>query len=325
MKKLFLFSISLILPLTTISCINTTSKERKEKKIRESLSSNLYIKEMLNVFSNNDINKKSIYVSQQENKSNSKINELRYAFVFYPPFIIDAINKNPDYKFLAKKSKDAIQKTLSQDWYWSLMNIDKFNFNFNPYGDRYKNFKKEEEWFENVKRTFGTLIMNIKNPRPEKLINIQYKENLKVAPFNVYSDKEIYYLVYDGNKAIKIWKYKENGEIKYQIVPDLLVFNNPSNEKSINIESLLENLESKIFEKRISHFEAQYKKNKEDAKAFGEEFNEEEFLKRYLDKFYMKFQEKFQYNGFLHEVLNEINKDYLKVYRFSMRSIYEKK
>ncbi|WP_045434347.1 aromatic motif membrane protein [Metamycoplasma canadense] len=332
MKKLFLANLPIaLLPLSAISCIKQENTKipsidfEKKEQTKTKLYQNQFIKDMLNIFSQNDNHIKGIYISEQENISFAKYNELKYAFVFDPIFIQKSVHDHGENSFLAQTSKEIIQKTLSKDWYWTLNNITKFKFIFNPYGDRYKTFPKEKEQFNEVRNQFGSLINIIKNPEPTNLIKIPIPDIKKIQSVNDYNNKESWYLIFDNNKALKIWKYIENHKIYFQILPDLLVFKNYN-----NIKEMLIDLEDRIFQKRKKYFEKRYENDKEDAKweaeDEGKEFDENKFLKQKNDKQYMEFQGIYKYNDDFVDSLNEINNESengLKIYRFSMRFINE--
>ncbi|AIA29551.1 lipoprotein [Mycoplasmopsis californica] len=325
MKKLFLNSFGLtLLPLTTISCTKTDSPEsiNTPQSKKQKLYQNEQVNKMLNIFTNSDINKRNIYISQQQNQSYAKYNELKYAFVYDPIFILKSVhNTGGEYNFLANTSKNVIKNTLSQDWYWTLDNIQKFYFIFNPYGDRYKTFEKEKKWFEQVKNNFGSLIAKINDPNPTSLIKIPFVDIEQTKKYNHYINKEIWYLIFDYNKALRIWKYEHNNSVFIQITTDLFVF-----EKNLNhneIKSKLQTIESNIHHKRVKEFAKKYEEEKLSAIEFEEEFNEEEFIKHYIDSSFMEFQGLNQYNYFLTQVLNEMHKgkDELNIFRFSMRFV----
>ncbi|MBN4084315.1 MULTISPECIES: aromatic motif membrane protein [unclassified Mycoplasma] len=323
MKKLFLVSASLfILPISVISCISSNEQKNQinsfNKKEKNYFYKNSSIETILNFFTNDNENEKNIYVFQQENKSDAKYNELKYAFVYDPIFITNSVHKNGDYNYLANKSKDVIKNALSNDWYWTLNNISHFKYIYNPYGDKYRAFDKEKEYFDQVKKDFGSLTINIKNINPTKLIKINYQDIDMLKNSNAYTDKESWYLIYDNNKAVKIWKFKENGVPKIQIMTDLLILND-----SNNIEEQLQNLENLIYQKRLEEFNNEYEYAKGDAESEGETFNDESFLSDHNDEKYMEFQAIYQYNGHFTSALDEINKDGLNIYRFSMRFIDE--
>ncbi|MBZ4218410.1 aromatic motif membrane protein [Mycoplasma tauri] len=325
MIKWFLGSLpTILLPLSIFSSLHISNKKNNNviventKKSGEKLYKNQYINNMLNIFTENENNKKDIYVSIQENISHAKIDELKFAFVYNPIFIQKSVHDKGETSELAKTSKNVIRETLSNDWYWTLNNITKLIYNFNPYGDRYTTFDNEKKWFDTARENFGSLLMQIKNPLPTKLIKIPFNEIEQLKKYNSYTEKENWYLFFDNNKAIKIWKYKKNNEVKFQILPDLLIFSNLD-----NIENKLIEFENSIHSKRKKTIEREYNEAKEWAELDGEEFDEKDFFKDYVDEKYMEFQALYRYNGYFVDTLNEINKDKLKVFRFSMRFINE--
>ncbi|MDP4042746.1 aromatic motif membrane protein [Mycoplasmopsis arginini] len=324
MKKLLLTSLSsLILPFSAISCVNTNnnndSNSSFEIKQKKYYYKNESINSILDFYTKNSKNNKNIYIFQQENKSDAKYNELKYAFVYDPIFIQNSVHRNGDYNYLTNKSKDIIEKSLSDDWYWVLNNLSSFKYIFNPYGDRYIAFPKEKEYFNQIKEIFKSLFVSVLDSKPTKLIKFPFQNIEKLMSKDVYTEKEAWYLIFDNNKAIKLWKYIENDTPKIQILPDLLVFKNTN-----NIEEQLTELEGLIHQKRLAEFNSDYESAKEDAEFENEDFDEEAFLNKRIDKKYIEFQGIYKYNGHFVDAINEINKEELKIYRFSMRFIDEK-
>ncbi|BAW18482.1 lipoprotein [Mycoplasmopsis bovigenitalium] len=331
MKKLFLHSLTpILLSISTISCTkNIEQKQEKNVKNESKLYENEHIAKMLKSYTSNKSDVANIYISQQENLPYSKFSELKYAFVYDPIFISKSVhNVGGEYQYLANTSKNVIKNTLSKDWYWTLNNIDKFKFIFNPYGDRYRAFNIEEKLFEHVKNELGSLIYSIKNTTPTKLITIPFQEIEQVARYNKFQEKETWYLVYN-NVALRIFKYKHNGNVVIQIHPDLLYFKDAT-----NIENELKSIEKEIYEKRKSKFEKDYQEEKESAAEFeDEEFNEEQFIQQYTDDKFMEFQGIYQYNDYFVDALNSRNKintnsndfdkDQFNIIRFSMRFVNE--
>lgn len=330
MKKLLLHSLTPILfSISTISCAkNIEQKQEKNTKTESKLFENEHISKMLQTFTSNKNDVANIYISQQENIPYSKFSELKYAFVYDPIFIQKSVhNVGGEYQYLANTSKNVIKNTLSKDWYWTLNNIDKFKFIFNPYGDRYRAFKTEEKLFEHVKNELGSLIYSIKNTTPTMLVAIPFQEIEQVAKYNKFKEKEAWYLVYN-NVALRIFKYNHNGNVVIQIHPDILYFKD-----SKNIENDLKSIEKEIYEKWKSTFEEAYNEEKEDALEFGGEFDEEKFLQKYTDDKFMAFQAIYQYNDYFVDALNahnkinikskDFDKDQFNIIRFSMRFVNE--
>ncbi|MBZ4203922.1 hypothetical protein LAD70_03120, partial [Mycoplasma sp. CH-Wi4] len=91
MIKWFLGSLpTILLPLSIFSSLHISNKKNNNvivdntKKSGEKLYKNQYINNMLDIFTENENNKKNIYVSIQENISHAKIDELKFAFVYDP-------------------------------------------------------------------------------------------------------------------------------------------------------------------------------------------------------------------------------------------------
>ncbi|MBT1386611.1 hypothetical protein FCM78_01445 [Mycoplasma bovis] len=275
MKKLLTASTVVIpvalTPISLASCEITTSKinNKNENDIsipkKEPLYKNPFIDEMLNFYTNNNNSHKKNYISLQENKSNALFDELKFSLTYYPIFISNrALSERHPYQNIINKAKDAIQKHLSADWYWTINNLSHFWFIFSPYGDLYKKFPKEKELYEQVHNELGSWIARIQNNNPEKLLKFKFpeakeiiskwvdenKNNFKSYDLKILSKKSIsniesWYLIFDSNKAIKILKYIEDDKPKLQILTDLLIFKNTK-----NIEGQILEIEKQINAKR---------------------------------------------------------------------------
>lgn len=277
MKKLLTASTVVIpvalTPISLASCEITTNKinNKNENDIsipkKEPLYKNPFIDEMLNFYTNNNNSLKKSYISLQENKSNALFDELKFSLTYYPIFISNrASNEIHQYSKIINKAKDAIQKHLSADWYWTINNLSHFWFIFSPYGDFYRKFPKEKELYEKVHNELGSWNARIQNNNPEKLLKFKFpeakeiiskwvdknKNNFKSYDPKILSKKSIsniesWYLIFDSNKAIKILKYIEDDKPQLQILTDLLIFKN-----SENIEEQITKIENEISSMRES-------------------------------------------------------------------------
>ncbi|UOE63336.1 hypothetical protein MbovWib_03040 [Mycoplasmopsis bovis] len=275
MKKLLTASTVVIpvalTPISLASCEITTSKinNKNENDIsipkKEPLYKNPFIDEMLNFYTNKNNSLKKSYISLQENKSNALFDELKFSLTYYPIFISNrALSEYHLYQNIINKAKDAIQKHLSTDWYWTINNLSHFWFIFSPYGDFYKKIPKEKELYEKVHNELGSWIARIQNNNPEKLLKFKFPEAKEIISkwvdknkndFKSYDSKilskksisniESWYLIFDSNKAIKVLKYIEDGKPKLQILTDLLIFKNTK-----NIEDQILEIEKQISDKR---------------------------------------------------------------------------
>ncbi|WP_434334591.1 aromatic motif membrane protein [Mycoplasma capricolum subsp. capricolum] len=318
MKKL-LIGFSSIFTFLTVSC--STSKPTKVdvivSKNENKLYKNKYINELLNLYFT-DSKLKNSYINDQENLPDSKFNELKYGLTFYPIFIHRSLDHHVGRQHfeIIQKAKKSIESTLKNDWYWFLDNIIQFRYIFNPYGDFYKEFDDDEKLFNQIEKDFG-LTTSIRNKIVENLIKINFEDSNKINNEikDVYSKKETFYLIFDKNKALKIWKYENNKKIEFQTLTDIFIFKDAN-----NIEEQLIDLERNIFQKRKEEYENSFKiaeKDKEKDKKV------KSILSKSNDKSFMKFHETDQYNERLKEALTEINKKELKIARYSLGGVYE--
>ncbi|WFQ93075.1 aromatic motif membrane protein [Mycoplasma feriruminatoris] len=320
MKKL-LISFSSIFAFLTVSCstnapkVDTTIKNNDDK-----LYKNKYVDQLLNLYLS-DTKLKDSYINDQENVPDSRFNELKYALTFYPIFIHRSLDRHVGRQHfeIIQKGKKAIELILKNDWYWFLNNITQFRYIFNPYGDFYKEFDDDTKLFNAVEKEFG-LTTSIKNNKIEGFIRLPLEESNKINQEikDVYLSKESFYLIFDKNKVVKIWKFENNKKVEFQISSDIFIFKNTD-----SIEQQLTELEKTIFQKR----KEEYNKSFEIANKEKKEEDKKQKIKNLQDKSndrsFMKFHETDQYNERLKEALTEINKKELKIARYSLGGVYE--
>ncbi|UKS54517.1 aromatic motif membrane protein [Mycoplasma feriruminatoris] len=275
MKKL-LISFSSIFAFLTVSCStnapinsNTTVNTNDNK-----LYKNKYVDQLLNLYLS-DSKLKDSYINDQENVPDSRFSELKYGLTFYPIFIHRSLDYyvGQHYRVVIQKSKNALEQTLRNDWYWVLDNITQFKYNFNPYGDLYNEFDKDEDLFKQVEKDLGSLISSVKNKNVQKIIRVNLDKTINERIKDTYTKKEALYLIFDNNKAIKIFKYENNGKTEFLMTTDLFVFKDPN-----NLETQIEQLENTILDKRKNEYENTLKtieKNIESAKKRKEQYQKE--------------------------------------------------
>ncbi|WFQ92203.1 hypothetical protein MFERI14815_00820 [Mycoplasma feriruminatoris] len=252
MKKL-LISFSSIFAFLTVSCStnkpinsNTTVNTNDNK-----LYKNKYVDQLLNLYLS-DPKLKDSYINDQENVPDSRFSELKYGLTFYPIFIHRSLDYHvgQHYRVVIQKSKNSLEQTLRNDWYWVLDNITQFKYNFNPYGDLYNEFDKDEDLFKQVEKDLGSLISSVKNKNVQKIIRVNLDKTINEKVKDIYTKKEALYLVFDNNKAIKIFKYENNGKTEFLMTTDLFIFKDPN-----NLEVQIEQLENTILDKRKAEYE----------------------------------------------------------------------
>ncbi|ADK69925.1 aromatic motif membrane protein [Mycoplasma mycoides subsp. mycoides] len=354
MKKLLITSLSLfMLAIPVTSCVvkNNNINQIKQEDSEFKLYTNKSIKKMLEVYTKKD-KSYDLYIDQQENKPYSKYDELRFALTFYPIFSPLSVDKNSQYEAINLTAKSVIENTLSNDWYWVINNINKFQYTFNPYGDRYKkndDDKKEingiiyndEFLFNKTKELFKSSVQKIENKVPIELIRFDIKDitdkdlkelkdqtsdldytNITFKEKSVYEKKQAWYLVFDNYKVLKIWKYEFKNKVYFKILPDLLILKNSSTKEQLKQQ--LKDLETTIHKKRIDELNRKIKNEEINFDPEDEDYDDiksdSKFsIQKYLDKKYkdndelfMKFQETHQYNDILMQSINEINKKALQ-------------
>ncbi|WP_434333495.1 aromatic motif membrane protein [Mycoplasma capricolum subsp. capricolum] len=257
MKKWLLISLVVFLIPTTSCSLKNNNKEKIINKQELKFYDNNNIKELLNLYLK-DQQQKQLYTLKQENISNAKINDLKFVLTFYIPFIsnrsIESVTTH--YQQVALKAKHTLSKTLINDWYWVLKHINQFDFNFNPYDDKYKHFKLEQNLIDYVYKTNNNLLTKINDKYPSEVIIFNIND---IKDLDSLKNKQAIYLVYDKSKVLKILKYEINDKTYFQIFTDLLWFKDYK-----NLKEQLEQIENKIFEKRNNKFNETLKEYIED-------------------------------------------------------------
>ncbi|WFQ94736.1 aromatic motif membrane protein [Mycoplasma feriruminatoris] len=273
MKKLLLSSL-LVFPILTTSCIykpnnsNNLSKIITNKQVK--FYDNKNINNLLDLYLK-DKQQKQIYALKQENISDAKINDLKFVLTFYTVFnnnrSIESVTTH--YQQVALKAKKTLKNTLSNDWYWLLKHINQFDFNFNPYDDSYKHFKLEQNLIDYVYKTHNNLLTKINDKYPDQVIVFNIND---IKDLDSLKNKQAIYLVYDESKVLKILKYKKDNKVHFQVFTDLLWFKEPN-----NLKEQLEQIEKKIYEKRLGKFEEALKEYIEDKKEESEDESGKQF------------------------------------------------
>ncbi|KEZ17060.1 aromatic motif membrane protein [Mycoplasma capricolum] len=291
MKKWLLISLVVFLIPTTSCSLKNNNKEKIINKQEFKFYDNKNIKELLDLYLK-DQQQKQLYTLKQENISNAKINDLKFVLTFYIPFIsnrsIESVTTH--YQQVALKAKHTLSKTLINDWYWVLKHINQFDFNFNPYDDKYKHFKLEQNLIDYVYKTNNNLLTKINDKYPSEVIVFNIND---IKDLDSFKNKQAIYLVYDKSKVLKILKYEINDKTYFQIFTDLLWFKDYK-----NLKEQLEQIENKIFEKRNNKFN-------EALKEYIEEQNEDsnDQLSEKLENIWEEFLDK------IDEIFEELSPD----------------
>ncbi|MDQ0567740.1 aromatic motif membrane protein [Mycoplasma yeatsii] len=280
MKKLLLSSLILLAPLSSISCKLNKNQEVNQTVVNKNFYQYAVIEKLLNeLFNNNQILKKQ-YINQQENYSDHKIANLEYLLTLLPIFNPRDIRNNvSNFHIINHKAKEVLTQLLNHDWYWFLKNLNQFEYNFNPYNDRYFGSELEKILFKlfdskdfsnQLKKQFqvDSLLINLESKIFSQIIEVDIENNNKLLNQNQYQDKKALYLIYDQNKAIKLLKYKSAEIVKYKVFPDLFVFKNTNNlrEQITELENKINQNRNHLIDEEFSEIEPSYKKFVEDFK-----------------------------------------------------------
>ncbi|TPE57572.1 hypothetical protein FJO69_01410 [[Mycoplasma] falconis] len=323
-------------PLVTIACQKEKKDEEKPlsnnsylKKVKsdKQFQNNKNIQNLLNLFEK-DKNKQDQLVNNQNNFPDAMFKELSYAMEFFPPFLIQNSDLWNDFQRIIQKSKGVVVETLTKNWYWYLKNIEKFVFTYNPYGDNYGGELFDENRFWNVKKILNGFSLKLNSNVIQDIVKLPWY-NEKLNEYKTLDEREVYYLIIDTNKAVGLYTWKQNGETKFYIAPDVLYFNqakniNETKQEIANLNELITNQIIKSSEKWLN-----YEILLEDQPY---NMSEEEFKESYKKKFYAKrndasFIKPFNnhaYAEIINQALETYNQEDFKAIRLTWRTIDEK-
>ncbi|WP_029512681.1 aromatic motif membrane protein [Mycoplasmopsis iners] len=243
MKKLFkisslIFGSSII--VASASCTESSKVTIQHQPSFEERINPL-IKQIVNDFFNQDTSQIESFYTQQAQFSNDIANELNASLVLAPLWDVNVLANAGD---KAKRTRQAIiniRNFLSNNWFWYLNNLNKLTFVFNPYGEYYDGsaFSESSSTMDeliNEKFTNGKAILNIKNPK----INKMYSLALKDEEFDNWLDKKLNFVQLNSKTFALFLSYnerKENDAIQkhLMIIPDLLVIDNSDPENLFNL------------------------------------------------------------------------------------------
>ncbi|QVJ96278.1 lipoprotein [Mycoplasma mycoides subsp. capri] len=307
MKKWLLSSLVVFLIPTTSCSIKNNNKEKIINKQEFKFYDNENINQLLDLYIK-DQQQKQLYTLKQENISDAKVSDLKFVLTFYTVFnsnrSIESVTTH--YQQVALKAKKTLQNTLTNDWYWLLKHINQFDFNFNPFDDRYEHFKLEQNLIDYVYKTHNNLLTKINDKYPGEVFVFNIND---IKDLDSFKNKQAIYLVYDKSKVLKILKYEINDKTYFQIFTDLLWFKDYK-----NLKEQLEQIENKIFEKRNNKLNEALKEYIEELEdSEDEEANDQ--INDKLQDIWDKFIENCQ------DIISSINRSLIKQFERSLRML----
>ncbi|QJB70942.1 aromatic motif membrane protein [Mycoplasma sp. 1654_15] len=206
-----LFSSLLLSSCSEVSTFYTSSPtvQKKDSNSIEQLLNNIYIDKQ---------DQKQTYIFQQNTlDKNKQLEELKYSFSLYNPSLFKINTKiSPNLDFLAKQT---IYNNFSNNWLFILRNIKNFEFAFNPYSFSYSPYSGEKEDFGNQEDKF----LKIKNE------NFSFIKKEIVTENNYWTEQNIYYLIFDKNKILRLWTFERNQQIFARFDFDLFIYKDNPN------------------------------------------------------------------------------------------------
>ncbi|QVJ95451.1 aromatic motif membrane protein [Mycoplasma mycoides] len=305
MKKWLLSSLVVFLIPTTSCSIKNNNKEKIINKQEFKFYDNKNINQLLDLYIK-DQQQKQLYTLKQENISDAKVSDLKFVLTFYTVFnsnrSIESVTTH--YQQVALKAKKTLQNTLTNDWYWVLKHINQFDFNFNPFDDRYKHFKLEQNLIDCVYKIHNNLLAKINDKYPSEIFVFNIND---IKDLDSFKNKQAIYLVYDKSKVLKILKYEINDKTYFQIFTDLLWFKDYK-----NLKEQLEQIENKIFEKRNNKLNEALKEYIEDL-----EDNENEEANDQINDKLQDIWDKFIEN--CKDIISDIDRNLIRQFERSLR------
>lgn len=314
-KNYLLFFPVLSSSFLLISCAEVSNFYIPENKVYKKENSS--ITQLLNNIYIERDKQKDAYIFQKNNLNTTQLlEELKYSFSFYNPslFKIDT-TQSQDLKSYAKHT---IYNNFTNNWLFILNNIKEFEFAFNPYSFSYSPYTEEKEDFENQPQTFLQI-------ESEKFLFIKKQ----IVSENSYWDSQnIYYLIFDKNKILRLWTFEKDQKIYARLDFDLLVYkDNPNFIVSfideIHNKILNYSLESKSEEiKRINaNFQASEAQEIEalrenNNKLEKKEQKSEEEIEKQIKEIQASYKEKIQ------QAVDQINDKYLNIQSINEESKY---
>ncbi|CAC13368.1 LIPOPROTEIN [Mycoplasmopsis pulmonis] len=312
--------ISSFLPLLTvfsvISCDKTQdNKEKNHLQIdhqkdeqissQKSFSNQKHIQNLVNDFIDNS-SEKNNYVLTQKNLPKTLLKQLQFSLVYFNNIWSSKDQNDIGHSQARKRSHEFILEALSSNWYWSLQNIDKFQYAFNPYGQRLKGYRQEKKDFEDHIKTFGFLSRQAKS---NKIKNI-YKINMEKLNEDVFQNKQIYYLEYENNLFLKIYKLQNKDKTIILIWPDLYWIKNTN-----NVEFYLQKFEQEIIKQRKMSIQNEIEPD-EDENPIYKKYNDSHLYEKLFQG---------QYYDWIRNAIKSLNEmeSENQIYRYTLRGIDE--
>ncbi|MDQ0513938.1 aromatic cluster surface protein [Mycoplasmoides fastidiosum] len=209
-------------PLTVVkSHAKTTNvaQMESEKKVFNEDQHNLFL---LDQFLNS-AQAKEEYLFQQNNINFTQLWNLKYSLVWYNP-ILSWSRHNDNLSFTRFETGKSIFENLTINWWWYLFNINHLNFSFNPYGSGFANYPEEKNDFLDLKKFFASTSFRLSTNKIQQI----YKVDLITLREDLYKTKSVFYLQYQNNYFVKIYRLVDSsGVIRFIVWPDLYYLNNP--------------------------------------------------------------------------------------------------
>ncbi|MGZ9453612.1 aromatic motif membrane protein [Mycoplasma sp. AC157] len=291
--RLFLPFLVLFSPFYSfVSCNEAKSNFHNQTNVqnKKNFYSNKEIDLLLKDIFENNLEKINNYILEQENISDKKLEDLKFSLFVYNPLRPNQAQGGNSNEAVVKIGKSILEENLNNNWYWILKNLDLLEFLHYPYDvNRFtSNFysQKEDEYFKTDSLNF----LNLKGKSIDFFIKVH-----KQLEDNILASKDIFYIVIDKNKVIRLQKFVyKNNIFKFRLDSQIYEINKENITKE-DIELFANKFESKqeeIIKEKIEKDKKDFDEDLEYELEDEEDVTEEEKNQRKLEG-YKKIEEKY--------------------------------
>ncbi|QZE12545.1 aromatic motif membrane protein [Mycoplasma sp. Ms02] len=252
-----------------VSCANA-QETKQEVKFKKNEKVEHFLFEKLEY----DQKQKTDYLNLLKQFDSTIKTELEISLIWFPMFKTDT-NENIDVRKSFYDAKKFINKTLSENWYWYLQNLNNLKFVLTSYGDNYSQngydeiYKNQNAWVLNQK-----IDLDLNN-------YIEIPVALRQSSNNeLQSLKAIYLKDKKNNIALKLYLYNFNNKTQILIYPELFSFEGQDFATfAQNLESETKKQWEQAFTKEQEYQESLGSYTEESRELLDKTFSDTNFLK----------------------------------------------
>ncbi|MGV2392606.1 UNVERIFIED_CONTAM: hypothetical protein O8I53_06350 [Campylobacter lari] len=284
-KFLNLLGLPIITSFLSIAGQCSVKHEIKFRNNNELEINPLYDKLYQNTFFQNKNEKFKDYILEQKALKSEYDKEVLASLIITPIYAPDI----PTNSNLARSTKDVLNKALTDNSLWFLENINKFEFIYNPYGDKYSG--EETVTPKNIEKTFLNKLQNEEDlVRVVSSLKQEFNISFEQIKGDVYNNKRIYYFVFENKLVLPVitGEYIENNQVKYivKVLPTLLEFKEINEDIFMQFTKLLNNERNMILKKAFEYEKEIF--DNLDENQFYLKFNDKNFFSIFSENNYQK-------------------------------------